>query len=96
MKIQEMIAGIDPAVRADAEELLKSESFYSVDETEDGYEALIFTGGSLLLTNIVLAHDGTVMEYECQCSGYSAGEICVHIAAMLLYMECVAAETVQS
>ena len=81
MKLQAMIYSINPDVRSAAKRLMKSEDFVSLKEFEDGYEAFIGSGDSILLPEVVL-EDESVTEYTCQCR--SDYKICVHVAAMLL------------
>jgi uncharacterized Zn finger protein len=85
MKLQEMIAAINFDIRKKAEELMEAENFHSLKDFGDGYEALIFTGGKLLLTEVVLGKKQNVLEYDCQCTDNI--DICVHVAAVLIGVE---------
>lgn len=85
MKLQDMINSIAPAVRADAETLLKSEAFMSLKDFGDGYEAFISVEGGFLLPEVVLDRDQAVQTHSCQCP--ARNDICVHLAAALLGIE---------
>jgi len=87
MKLQDMIKSIDPALRADAEALLKSDDFFSLKDFEDGYEAFISIEDDILLPEIVLDEDQFIQEYSCSCGCSTVNDICVHIAAILLGIE---------
>jgi hypothetical protein len=57
----------------------------------DGYEAFIATGEKIILPQVVLAPDDSVLEHECQCGFYNRKrknkDYCVHVAAMFLGIE---------
>jgi hypothetical protein len=91
MKLKEIISSMKAETRAEAEEFMKSEEFTSMRDFGDGYEALIFIEEKLLLPQVVLAPDDTVLEHECQCGFYNRKrknkDYCVHVAAIFLGIE---------
>ena len=87
MYLKEIIASIDADTRKKAEKLMKSESFMSLQDFDDGYEAFIASTDGFLLPQIVFAHDYTILEYECQCRKRNGEDFCIHLAAMLLGIE---------
>ena len=88
MKLQDLIAEIEPEFRNDAVELMKTDDFYSLKQFDDGngYEAFILSGGKFILTNVELDKKQNVLEYECQCAD-SKYNTCVHLAATLIGIE---------
>ena len=85
MTLHEMTARIPPPLRAEAEALLASETFVSLKDFTDGYEAFIVTQDGVLLLEVVLDSHHTVLEYGCQCRRGIG--LCVHAAATLLGIE---------